>query len=124
MFIYASLLGIAAMNNMTPVFSGGDDPLKNTFESLDALDKGITVELKNKTKVEIQETSCYRYDPRFEELYTLSADVIHIQQYFQSWKYFSNIESTIRRQFTFKGSYRETASKFLREASLKTGLDV
>jgi hypothetical protein len=79
LFIYASLLGIAAMNNMTPVFSGGDDPLKNTFKNLVALDRGITVGLKNKTTVDVRETSCYRYDPRFEELHTLSAQVIQIQ---------------------------------------------
>jgi hypothetical protein len=108
------------MNNMTPVFSGGDDPLKNTFKNLVALDRGITVGLKNKTKVDVRETSCYRYDPRFEELHTLSAQVIQIQQYLQSWKYFIKIEPTIRQQFTFRDSYVETASKFLRESSKKT----
>jgi hypothetical protein len=122
MFTYASLLGIAAMNNMTPVFPGpGDHPLVDTFKSLVAVDNAHSIGFKMNAEVSVGETSDHRYDDRFEEIHSLSARVIQVGQYLQSWRYFIHIEPTIRRQFTFKDSYVEHASNFLRQSVINSG---
>jgi hypothetical protein len=122
MFVYASLLGIAAMNNMTPVFYGeGGFSLRGTFKSLIAIENANAVRRKTKTKVKVREISNCMYDRRFEVLHTLRVDTVLVEQYLQSWRYFSNVEPTIRRQFAFKDSHAEIAYRFLRESAVKTG---
>jgi hypothetical protein len=121
MYIYASLLGIAAANNMTPVFSRGDHPLRYAFKRLVAIDNARIGRSQTEAEVKVHEISNCMYDRRFEVLHTLSARVIHIQQYLQSWRYFANIESTIRHQFTFRNSYVSRARNFLRKSAIKAG---
>lgn len=121
MFIYASLLGIAAKNNMTPVFSGGEHPIVNTFKSLVAA-KNARINMSSITdEQQVREISPWVYDSRFERLHTLSARRIRVGIFLQSWRYFDHIEPVIRRQFTFKRSYSEHATKFLNESALKNG---
>jgi Glycosyl transferase family 11 len=122
MFIYASLLGIASMNGMIPVFPGpGELTLLDTFKSLVAVDNARSIGFKLNAEVSVSEISDHRYDDRFEEIHTLSARVIKVGHYLQSWRYFTHIEPTIRRQFTFKDSYVEHASNFLRQSVINSG---
>jgi hypothetical protein len=111
MNIYAALLGIAAMNNMTPVFSGGDHPLRDTFKSLVALDNARTVGSNLTATTTVEEITYHMYDRRFELLHTLPDKVIRIGGYLHSWKYYDKIASTIRRQFTFRDSYAKHCSR-------------
>ena len=121
MYIYAALLGIAARNNMTPVFSGGDHPLRHAFKRLVAIENARIGRSKTEAEAKVHEISNCMYDRRFEVLHTLSARVIHVEQYLQSWRYFTNIESTIRHQFTFRNLYLARARNFLRKSAIKKG---
>jgi galactoside 2-L-fucosyltransferase 1/2 len=125
MFVYATLLGIAVKNNMTPIFYKGYQPLKDTFRSLVAIENvrllGSNTSVNPSSKVEVLEISNWIYDNRFELLHTLSASEVHIGTYLQSWKYFSHIEPEIRSQFTFKESYVRISTDYLREETAKNG---
>jgi hypothetical protein len=125
MYIYASLLGIAAMNNMTPVFYKDYQLLEDAFRPLIAIENRrfllSNFSAKPKLTDEVVEISNWMYDDRFELLHTLSANEIHIGTYLQSWKYFSHIEPAIRSQFTFKESYVQVANSYLKEETAKKG---
>jgi hypothetical protein len=121
MFIYAALLGIAAMNNMTPVYTGGYNPMHNTFKSLVAIDNARIARPAGASTEQLNEVSNWIYDNRYELLHRSLAVEVHITGYFQSWKYFSHIEPVVRRQFTFKDAYVQVATEFLRKAANETG---
>jgi hypothetical protein len=122
MYIYAALLGIAAMNNMTPVYySGGYTQLEDTLKSLVAIDNTRIARPANATKQQLNEISNWMYDNRFELVHRSPATELHITGYWQSWKYFSHIEPVVRRQFTFKDSYVQVGTNFLQKAAIEKG---
>jgi hypothetical protein len=121
MFVYAALLGIAAMNNMTPVYIGGYNPLKDTFKSLVAIDNARIARPAGTSTERLDEVSNWIYDNRYELLHRSPAVEVHINGYLQSWKYFSHIEPVVRRQFTFKDSYVQVATEFLQKAAIEKG---
>jgi hypothetical protein len=121
MFIYASLLGISAMNNMTPVYYGADNPLKDIFKSLVAIDNARIARPNNASREQVIEVSNWIYDSRFEFIHRLPVDEVHIGEFLQSWKYFRHIEPVIRSQFTLKDSYAKFTAETLKEITTKKG---
>ena len=115
MFVYASLISIGAMNNMTPVYYTSNRDLWDTFRHLTVL-KDLCQYKSETDEIKIQETSNIFYDVRMERLHQLPTDHVFIAEYFQSWKYLKNSEAVVRREFTFADSHQNAADKFIRES--------
>ena len=105
MFQYAALLGVAYRHNYTAVISP-KFPLIKAFNLPNIL--GInTTEM-----IHLKEDKPITYDRKFENIdtkhnYTLDG-------YLQSWRYFSEINNTIRNIYKVKDIYLKPAVNFLR----------
>jgi len=85
MFVYASLLGIADRNKMTPVYKS--NRLKNVFN--------ITAKETSPFEVSdpsgaVTETSAFMADTRFDSLASKYAGDVTIVGFFQCWRYVGN----------------------------------
>ena len=109
MFVYASLLGIADRNKMIAVYGGKQ------------LRKWFTINAEKSAESEdnwqatvVRERSAYVIEPHFGQLAsTYNGDVI-INGYFQSWRYFDEVEDLVRQELQFNREVRNFASTFLR----------
>ena len=105
MFEYAALLGVAHLHNFTAVISP-KFPLTNVFNLPNVLDintSGMSL---------LTEHKCCAYDRKFEKI-----DIKHnctLYGYFQSWRYFNEINNTIRRIYKVKQIYLKPAMDFLK----------
>jgi hypothetical protein len=105
MFQYASLKGIARNTGVDfciPNHSQAvDDGIGNKLrtELFDSFDLNVNVGLLNNGHAPAVVERFFHFD---EELFSLCPDHITLQGYFQSEKYFKNIEKEIREDFTFK----------------------
>ena len=105
MFQYASLKGIARNvgadicipNHNQAVDDGIGNKLKT--ELFDSFDLRVNIGLLNNGHAPVVNERFFHFD---EELFSLCPDHVTLQGYFQSEKYFKNIEQEIREDFTFK----------------------
>lgn len=115
MFVYASTVGIAERNGMSPVYKS--TLLRSIFEinaeetSPDELGPDST---------SLVENSAFQKDSRFDKLATLSGGDVTLVGYFQSRKYFEHVKDRIRNEFVFNWILRERARFFLRSAASGT----
>lgn len=114
MFVYASVVGIAAKNKMVPVYMS--EALERTFHVT-----GTGNDVISPPAVAVYEDSAYRYDRRFETLDKFLVDVT-VVGYFQSWKYFRDMRSCILKEFTFRSHYQTTANNFLADVAIRHNL--
>lgn len=122
MFIYAALLGIASMNNMTPVFQCTDTLLlQDAFGNLTAIDNVSNVTTPPGS-VHIEEIGFFQYDSRFERVHAEQNNDVSIGTYLRSWKYFQKIASRVRSAYTFRRIHCDGANKFLSDASAEIRL--
>ncbi|XP_013418709.2 galactoside 2-alpha-L-fucosyltransferase 3 [Lingula anatina] len=116
MFQFASLLGIAARNNLTAVI-----PYNPEMERIFKISTPSTKNLQNTLGMYLTVTQfygrcCYydilteTLDPRYNYL---------LYGYFQSWKYFKNVNDIVRQEFQFREEILNEAKKFHRDVSNK-----
>lgn len=105
MFNYASLLGIATRNNMTPVLP---DHLVIRKYFLTPMPKGsFQKSLALYIKYEEYGRRACAYDIGTEHL--PEPWDIYLQGFFQSWKYFYSIDTELRRHFSWRRDIKEKA---------------
>lgn len=112
MFAYASTLGIARTLSRPPAIDK-DNPLRVFFK--------LGVEVIDQQKYNwtfFEQKFSAVYDERLSEI--PCEEEVMLTGYFQSWKYFHNIEKTIRNEFTFHDSIQHSAVAFLRRALLQS----
>ncbi|XP_076467513.1 galactoside alpha-(1,2)-fucosyltransferase 2-like [Babylonia areolata] len=110
MFQYASLLGIAYRNNMTPFYTSPS--FQSTFHVTHIHtwpSRGFQV---------VNEKDFASYDPTFEHL---QPENTVIMQYFQSWKYFHFMRDTIKKEFTFRERIQADVQRILSRHSTTIG---
>ncbi|KAK7096205.1 galactoside alpha-(1,2)-fucosyltransferase 2-like [Littorina saxatilis] len=108
LFMYASLLGIAARNNLT----------HSPFFPKTALTGSFNLNYHNASRstrnfTVMGEKFFGSYDSRFERLPKKN---VVFAGYLQSWKYFHHIRSTIFREFRFKDGIRRKALTLIEKA--------
>ena len=112
MFNYASLLGIAKRNNLTPILPDSFH-LGNTFElgmrqvPPSDLDRFVS---PFRDHEEYGRRSC-AYDMSTEHL--SQQWNYRLVGYFQSWRYFDSVETELRKHFRFKAPILKEARTFL-----------
>ncbi|KAL3864724.1 hypothetical protein ACJMK2_006381 [Sinanodonta woodiana] len=110
MFQFASLTGIAALNNRT-IIVGKDDYLYQVFNL-----KNVLVirnrDICNSFYFIEESLGCCKFDAH---LMTLREDKNYkIGLYLQSWKYFYHVQDIILRQFRFRESIEKTAMRIVK----------
>ena len=113
MFQYASLLGIAERNHLFPVILDKMKLLSSVFHLHNYQPK------KSKCKrINIGGQKAGIYNKKTEtikkKLVKKNKNCAFLHGYFQSYKYFSNIEGKLRKYFTFKKGVQQVAKQFLR----------
>ena len=121
MFQYASLKGIARQNGYSyaipprEVFGQVDPNVRNSDLILyDVFD----LESKNHVELVRQNVIPERMHTFDEELFTRCPDNVDLQGYFQTEKYFKQIEDEIREDFTFKEELLEMCKSFITEDTI------
>jgi galactoside 2-L-fucosyltransferase 1/2 len=111
MFAYASLIGIARKLNRTVVIDK-ENPLRLFFK--------LTAEPIDTKRVNLSSWEKFEpfYSAAFERrIFQIPCrDNLLLSGYFQSWKYFEDIQKTIRKEFTFKDLIRQKATEFLQNS--------
>ncbi len=110
LFLFASLLGLADYHHVTPVFTDGG--LAQMFKISYPVSPRVA-NTPGKWFVR-REKKPSAYDPTLKDL-PRQKD-LKITGYLQSWKYFSNIENTIRQQLTFSKNFTRIANAFLEKS--------
>ena len=106
MFQYASLCGIAAMNNMTAVIPPSLS-IRHAFPHLHAKVDNIP-----STWRELEIGPSLNYNSSVETLSQRGEDLL-LCGYFASWKYFGNMHDFVRQEFTFDTQLVQKAQSFL-----------
>lgn len=113
MFNYASLLGIARKNGMTPVRTGDGAYINNTFDlPMTYMDME---EIKKYSQVIFGEQDPGAYDSRTQNLSKVFLGNITLSGFFQSWRYFAEVEAEVRKHFTFKPNVQKDTDSYLKE---------
>ena len=113
MFSYASLLGIATRNNMSAVL-----PRHNIIR--DCFMANMTIGDRHSMNL-VREHEEYgrrssAYDVRTEHFWEWFPYEVELKGYFQSWKYFENVQHELRTShFVFDKYYMKKAEKFFRK---------
>ena len=108
MFQYAALLGIAHRHNYTAVISPMC-PLTNVFNLPNVAN------INTSLMIRLKANKIATYDKKFEKI-----DIKHnyeLDGLFQSWRYFSEINETIRSIYKVKDTYLKPAVDFLKHIS-------
>ena len=95
MFAYASLVGIAWKNGRTPAL-----PVNHFLRSMFYIRAAVLPQRLSGVK-QLSESRAGAYDEQLEQFH-LDKELLELVGYFQSWKYFVNIEHEIRAEFTFR----------------------
>jgi len=106
MFAYASLVGIAQKSGRTPVL-----PENHFLRSLFHI-RAANLPHRFSGVTKLSELRAGAYDDQFEQLQS-DKQLIELIGYFQSFKYFVNIEHEIRAEFTFQQRVAAAVDKFL-----------
>ncbi|XP_059146492.1 galactoside alpha-(1,2)-fucosyltransferase 2-like [Physella acuta] len=102
MFIYAALLGIARIQNRTPVLEEGKS-LAKVFR-INHIERINTTGWKN--------VNHQRFGVFDKTFMNLPNDNVTITGFFQSWKFFVHVQDEIRREFTFHPNIHEKTTRF------------
>ena len=110
MFQYASLIGIARRNGFKP-YAYSSDVLASVF------DISHLTHIEHKTLPYLGEHSSSEYDSCLEvvprnESYLLTG-------YYQSWRYFANVKSEVKKEFQFKDFIMREVRAFLNSSQFK-----
>ena len=119
MFEYASLLGVAAQNNRTPFIH--DDPLLTKSFNI----TNIKPWTRNRNWTTIKEEHFAKYDSHLVE--RIPKANVTLSGFFQSFKYFQNVLSLVKKEFTFIEKVDKEAREMLRRlhnGSVSVGLHV
>ena len=113
LFQYAALRGIAAANGRIPVLIGQRSDTKELEDTFVLRDDILhpAPSIINKEYRYVKESSCCSYDSTMEQL---PRENIILGKFLQSYKYFQNFESVLRRDFTFKPEVMTQAEAFFR----------
>ena len=109
MFTYASMLGIARRNNMTPILVR-ENKLSEIFDLHCAMSDDMENTLGRHVSYEEYGRRGSAYDRNTERLVHANTRLLG---YFQSFKYFENVADTVRANFQFKESIGHKADEFL-----------
>ena len=113
MFSYASLLGIAARNNMSAVLPH-HNIIRDYFLANMTVGDRHTMNLVREFE-EYGRRAC-AYDINTEHLGQFYPYEVELRGYFQSWKYFQNVQDELRTShFVFDKYYIKKAEKFFRK---------
>ncbi|KAL3864737.1 hypothetical protein ACJMK2_006394 [Sinanodonta woodiana] len=114
MFQFASLTGIAALNNRT-IIVGMDDYLYKVFDLMNVL-VIRNRDICNSFDLIEEGLGCCKFDAR---LMTLREDKnFKIGLYLQSWKYFYHVQDILLRQYRFRDNISKTAMRIVNEIRL------
>lgn len=122
MFQYASLRGIAANNNLEwiipgeEVFGKLDHNVRNNDTSIYKAFKLETLKSTGMIEGIVIEEKHFHFD---EGLFNNCPDNVSLNGYLQTEKYFKNIETEIRKDFTFKSEIYYTAKGFFNTLNVK-----
>lgn len=111
MFQFASVYGIATLKKMKVGLYAFNE-INKTFNLSMHFIKNITI-CRNAKRIK-EERSCM-FDNAAMNFSNGRNYLLH-ESYLQSWKYFSNVEQNLRKQFVFSGDVRFKADKVIREA--------
>ena len=114
MFLYASMIGIALMNGLTPAFPE-NHYLRYIFQ-LSAMPYDWR---KVKSWKKFIEARACAYEKRTESL-PLNYDMVELNGYYQSFKYFDRFRDEIRDEFTFNDGITNNAKEFLKDSLKQT----
>lgn len=110
MFTYASLLGIAVQNNMTPVISEGIR-LTHIFNITTTITDDLANIMGHYDTYEEYGKRGGAFDINLMELN--SRLNVRLLGYLQSWKYFSRAENEVRRNFAFRDNVKTSAQNYI-----------
>ena len=116
MFQFASLRGIAAKNNLdwsiAPAYSFGKNyPLRSSIYDCFKLDSVDIINSYISNNIQYTEKH-YHFD---DNLYKNCPDNIDLDGYFQSYKYFNEINDQIIKDFTFKNEISEAGNEIINQ---------
>jgi len=106
MFAYASLVGIALKSHRTPVL-----PMSHFLRSMFHI-KAAVLPHRLAGVAKLSELWAGTYDDRLERFQS-DKHLLELTGYFQSWKYFADIEHKIRAEFTFHDRLTVAVDEFL-----------
>ena len=113
MFNYASLLGIAKRNNMSAVLPRNNIIRKYFIANMTIGDKHTMNLVRNHAEFGRRSSA---YDIGTEHLWKWYPYEVELRGYFQSWKYFENVQDELRTShFVFDKYYLKKAEKFFRK---------
>ena len=105
MFQYAGLRGIAAKHNyswLVPPSNSYGDANYGLFDCFEM--SSVTSENFGVTSYQSIATGCFEFNQQF---FDACPDNINLHDYFQTEKYFKNVEDIIRKDFQFKNDIKE-----------------
>ncbi|XP_052221533.1 galactoside alpha-(1,2)-fucosyltransferase 1-like [Dreissena polymorpha] len=119
MFQYASILGLASMMKFERVIVEGGHELRDTFKfENDRVEFG---KVPPYWKV-VKSTQSGMFDENLTQLNNNSE--LQIEAFLESWKYFQMIESTVKKDFTFKSTVMSNAQKLLNAIIVKQAINI
>ena len=107
-FQYASIFGIATLNNLTIILADDDD-LVQYFEVPSAVK--ITSRKICESFVKLNAEHCCVFEPSFMNL--KANENYKIGVYLQSWRYFAHAQEHVRKELTFKKHIRDFATEIV-----------
>lgn len=110
MFAYAALIGIAQKTGRTPVL-----PINHFLRSMFHIRAAALPHRLSGTEKLFESHGAGAYDSQFEQFHS-DIQLLELVGYFQSWKYFRNMEPLIREEFTFRRHVTAAVDKFLQSA--------
>jgi len=118
MFTYASVIGIAAQNNMTPIINRAT-PLISIFHIVEQVTDRLEKNLSVVDYGEHEGRAC-TYDNATRHLLravhrtqSQAPSIIRLCCYFQSWRYFDQFADRVRQNFRFREPIAAAADAFL-----------
>ena len=113
MFQYAALRGIASNMGYNWIIPHKDSPRPDNYGLFEAfkLTNCLDTNIGEQSKQQIS----WRQFHFLEELYNKCPENIDLDGYFQTEKYFINIENEIREDFTFRDEWLEPCLEFMNE---------
>ncbi|KAH3731019.1 hypothetical protein DPMN_057024 [Dreissena polymorpha] len=119
MFQYASLLGLASTMKFERVIIEGGDQLKDTFKfENDRVEFGKVPphwKVVRSTKSRIFDETLTHFNNNSE---------LRIEAFLESWQYFKTIESTVKKDFTFKSTVMLNAKTLLNAIKVKQEINI